>query len=226
MNTHNPLDLLQRRSYTLTQNLKTNFKGGLLCLLCCSMSSFAWLPVKNDVIYLCSSSPVWNELFELFFFELFSVFYFSSDWLPLRSLCSWWAGLLTQVEKILLSHVHWPHYSSVLFAYTAYLQRQDVNSGIGCLNNSYVPFCVLRTWIVLEVKSSHSHIKHPHTLKQTWLVLFYQSSKVIKRECVSVRFVSQCVLYILYSSASTRLHFVVNTDICMWLFQGTEVETL
>lgn len=57
--------------YTLTQNLKTNFKGGLLCLLCCSMSSFAWLPVKNDVIYLCSSSPVWNELFELFFSSSF-----------------------------------------------------------------------------------------------------------------------------------------------------------
>lgn len=77
MNTHNPLDLLQRRSYTLTQNLKTNFKGGLLCLLCCSMSSFAWLPVKNDVIYLCSSSPVWNEIFELFFFlALFSFLFF------------------------------------------------------------------------------------------------------------------------------------------------------
>lgn len=121
---------------------------------CCAAP---WVALHDSqlkmMLFIFAVHPLSETSFLSFFFsELFSVFYFSSDWLPLRSLCSWWAGLLTQVEKRLLSHVHWPHYSSVLFAYTAYLQRQDVNSGIGCLNNSYVPFCVLRTWIVLEVK--------------------------------------------------------------------------
>lgn len=191
------------------------------------MSSFAWLPVKNDVIYLCSSSPVWNELFELFFLALFRFLFFFWLVAPQKFVQLVGGASHTSRKKTFISCALTSLFLSfICIQYTAYLQRQDVNSGIGCLNNSYVPFCVLRTWIVLEVKSSHSHIKHPHTLKQTWLVLFYQSSKVIKRECVSVRFVSQCVLYILYSSASTRLHFVVNTDICMWLFQGTEVETL
>lgn len=96
-----PLDLLQRRSYKLTQNLKTNFKGGLLCLLCCSMSSFAWLPVKNYVICLCSSSPVWNELFELFFSSSFQFSIFLLIGCPSEVCAAGGRGFsaVTQVEK-------------------------------------------------------------------------------------------------------------------------------